>query len=83
MSLDINNDGVVSRSEMRKAFETVRFLEADFGVDKFTPPEELTMLYMIQYFKVLMKTKMGLFAPKRVMSGKEEPVWDSPKEVLM
>ncbi|KAL7606896.1 uncharacterized protein LOC111883642 [Lactuca sativa] len=43
--LDTNNDGVLSRSEMRKAFETTRFLETDFGVDKATPPEEVTLLY--------------------------------------
>ncbi|CAH1416193.1 unnamed protein product [Lactuca virosa] len=43
--LDTNKDGVLSRSEMRKAFETTRFLETDFGVDKATPPEEVTLLY--------------------------------------
>ncbi|KAL4585895.1 hypothetical protein LXL04_010522 [Taraxacum kok-saghyz] len=45
VSLDTNNDGVLSRSEMRKVFETTRFLETDFGVDKSTPPEEVTLLY--------------------------------------
>ncbi|KAI3764639.1 hypothetical protein L2E82_14650 [Cichorium intybus] len=45
VSLDTNNDGVLSRSEMRKAFETTRFLDTDFGVDKATPPEEVTQLY--------------------------------------
>nr|XP_043623079.1 uncharacterized protein LOC122594835 [Erigeron canadensis] len=44
-SLDTNKDGVLSGSEMRKAFETTRFLETDFGFDKPTTPEELTKLY--------------------------------------
>ncbi|XP_071716221.1 uncharacterized protein [Rutidosis leptorrhynchoides] len=44
-SLDINNDGVLSRSEMRKAFESMRLLETHFGVDIAMPPEELTRLY--------------------------------------
>ncbi|CAI9293057.1 unnamed protein product [Lactuca saligna] len=44
-SLDVNNDGVLSRSEMRKAFESMRLLEAHFGVDTALPPEELTRLY--------------------------------------
>ena len=43
--LDLNNDGVLSRSELRKAFETLRMIEAHFGVDVATPPEELTLLY--------------------------------------
>ncbi|KAJ4828809.1 hypothetical protein Tsubulata_045351 [Turnera subulata] len=44
-SLDLNNDGVLSRSELRKAFESMRLMEAHFGVDVATPPEELTRLY--------------------------------------
>nr|XP_043621504.1 uncharacterized protein LOC122593196 [Erigeron canadensis] len=44
-SLDTNNDGVLSRSEMRKAFESMRLLETHFGVDIAMPPEELTKLY--------------------------------------
>lgn len=43
--LDLNNDGVLSRSEMRKAFESFRLLESHFGVDVKTTPEELTKLY--------------------------------------
>ncbi|CAH9096333.1 unnamed protein product [Cuscuta europaea] len=43
--LDLNDDGVLSRSELRKAFESLRLLEAHFGVDVATPPEELTKLY--------------------------------------
>ncbi|KAH8520483.1 hypothetical protein H0E87_001791 [Populus deltoides] len=31
--LDLNNDGVLSRSELRKAFETLRLIETHFGVD--------------------------------------------------
>ncbi|KAK1422843.1 hypothetical protein QVD17_18132 [Tagetes erecta] len=45
LSLDTNNDGVLSRSEMRKAFESMRLLETHFGVDVATPPEELTRIY--------------------------------------
>ncbi|KAF5736390.1 putative calcium ion binding protein [Tripterygium wilfordii] len=44
-SLDINNDGVLSRSELRKAFESLRLIEAHFGMDVATPPEELTKIY--------------------------------------
>lgn len=44
-SLDINSDGVLSRSELRKALESLRLLESHFGVDVTTPPEQLTQLY--------------------------------------
>ncbi|KAL3537278.1 hypothetical protein ACH5RR_000644 [Cinchona calisaya] len=44
-TLDINNDGVLSRSELRKALESFRLLEAHFGVDVAAPAEELTKLY--------------------------------------
>ena len=44
-ALDLNGDGVLSRSELRKAFETFRLLEAHFGIDVVTPPEQLTQLY--------------------------------------
>ncbi|KAH6772925.1 Calcium-binding EF-hand family protein [Perilla frutescens var. hirtella] len=44
-SLDLNNDGVLSRSELRRAFESMRLIESHFGVDVATPPEELTKLY--------------------------------------
>ncbi|KAJ0038376.1 hypothetical protein Pint_24123 [Pistacia integerrima] len=44
-SLDLNNDGVLSRSELRKAFESMRLIETHFGVDVATPPEQLTQLY--------------------------------------
>lgn len=43
--LDLNNDGVLSRSELRKAFESLRLIESHFGVDVATTPEELTNLY--------------------------------------
>ena len=43
--LDLNNDGVLSRSELRKAFESLRLIETHFGVDVATPTEELTNLY--------------------------------------
>ncbi|KAJ4869235.1 Calcium-binding EF-hand family protein [Raphanus sativus] len=44
-ALDLNNDGVLSRSELRKTFESMRLLESHFGVDVVTPQEELTSLY--------------------------------------
>ncbi|WCJ19029.1 Calcium-binding EF-hand family protein [Euphorbia peplus] len=44
-SLDLNNDGVLSRSELRKAFESLRLIESHFGIDVTTPPEQLTQLY--------------------------------------
>lgn len=44
-ALDLNNDGVLSRSELRKAFESMRLIETHFGVDVATPPEQLTKLY--------------------------------------
>ncbi|KAH7570719.1 hypothetical protein ACOSP7_019101 [Xanthoceras sorbifolium] len=44
-ALDLNKDGVLSRSELRKAFESMRLLETHFGVDVVTPPEQLTQLY--------------------------------------
>ncbi|CAL1377385.1 unnamed protein product [Linum trigynum] len=43
--LDANKDGVLSRSELRRAFETLRLVDKDFGVDTPTGPEELTKLY--------------------------------------
>ncbi|KAM7472428.1 hypothetical protein LguiA_010611 [Lonicera macranthoides] len=44
-ALDLNKDGVLSRSELRRAFETLRLIETHFGVDVATAPEELTKLY--------------------------------------
>ncbi|EOY09626.1 hypothetical protein QUC31_010423 [Theobroma cacao] len=44
-ALDLNNDGVLSRSELRKAFESLRLIETHFGVDVATSPEQLTQLY--------------------------------------
>ncbi|KAK2637165.1 hypothetical protein Ddye_031957 [Dipteronia dyeriana] len=44
-ALDINKDGVLSRSELRKAFESMRLLETHFGVDVTSTPEQLTQLY--------------------------------------
>ncbi|KAI6706274.1 hypothetical protein NL676_009236 [Syzygium grande] len=44
-ALDVNGDGVLSRSELRRAFESMRLIESDFGVDVATPPQELTALY--------------------------------------
>ncbi|KDP20378.1 hypothetical protein JCGZ_05261 [Jatropha curcas] len=43
--LDLNNDGVLSRSELRRAFESLRLVETHFGVDVTATPEQLTQLY--------------------------------------
>ncbi|XP_068660861.1 uncharacterized protein [Aristolochia californica] len=44
-ALDLNSDGVLSRSELRKAFESLRLIETHFGADVATPPEQLSALY--------------------------------------
>ncbi|KAI9116295.1 hypothetical protein K1719_012462 [Acacia pycnantha] len=44
-TLDLNNDGVLSRGELRKAFESMRLIETHFGIHVATPPEQLTQLY--------------------------------------
>ncbi|KAI5647686.1 hypothetical protein M9H77_33691 [Catharanthus roseus] len=44
-ALDLNSDGVLSKSEMRKAFESFRLIETHFGADVATPPEELAKIY--------------------------------------
>ncbi|KAM1078782.1 hypothetical protein ACFX2J_013535 [Malus domestica] len=40
-----NSDGVLSRSELCKAFKSLRLIEAHFGIDVAIPPEQLTRLY--------------------------------------
>lgn len=45
VALDLNKDGVLSRSELRKAFQSLRLIETHFGIDVATPPEQLTDLY--------------------------------------
>ncbi|MCL7030667.1 hypothetical protein MKW94_020996 [Papaver nudicaule] len=44
-ALDSNKDGVLSRSELRTAFESLRLIESHFGTDVATPPEQLSQLY--------------------------------------
>ncbi|KAM7264377.1 hypothetical protein ACFE04_002060 [Oxalis oulophora] len=50
-ALDLNHDGVLSRSELRKACESMRLSESSshYGVDVSTPtstaPDQLTKLY--------------------------------------
>ncbi|KAJ1442463.1 EF-Hand 1, calcium-binding site [Sesbania bispinosa] len=44
-ALDLNNDGVLSRAEIRTAFESMRLIETHFGIDVATPPEKLSKLY--------------------------------------
>ncbi|KAI4370070.1 hypothetical protein MLD38_018455 [Melastoma candidum] len=45
VALDANGDGKLSRSELRKAFESMRLIETHFGMDVATPPRELSELY--------------------------------------
>ncbi|XP_047170702.1 uncharacterized protein LOC124839010 [Vigna umbellata] len=45
VALDLNNDGVLSRSELRTAFESMRLIETHFGIDVTTTPEQLATLY--------------------------------------
>ena len=44
-SLDLNKDGVLSRSELRAAFQSMRLIETHFGLDVTTPIDELARLY--------------------------------------
>ncbi|PRQ56093.1 putative EF-hand domain pair protein [Rosa chinensis] len=40
-ALDLNNDGVLSRSELQKAFESMILIETHFGIEVATPPDQL------------------------------------------
>ncbi|PIN10569.1 hypothetical protein CDL12_16840 [Handroanthus impetiginosus] len=44
-SLDLDNDGVLSRSELRRGSESLRLIETHFGVDFSTPAEEVAKLH--------------------------------------
>ncbi|KAI0523245.1 uncharacterized protein LOC110092543 [Dendrobium catenatum] len=44
-ALDLNGDGVLSRSELRRALETFRLTETDFGLDTVTPSDQISALY--------------------------------------
>lgn len=44
-SLDLNHDGVLSRAELRTAFQSMRLIETHFGLDDVTPVDELHRLY--------------------------------------
>ncbi|PON69209.1 Parvalbumin [Parasponia andersonii] len=44
-ALDVNQDGVLSRSELRKAFQSMRLIETHFGVDVATTADQLSQLY--------------------------------------
>lgn len=45
VELDANQDGVLSRSELRKALESFRLLESEMGMEVSTTPQELNALY--------------------------------------
>jgi hypothetical protein len=42
---DLDNDGTLSRAELRTAFEKMRLLESHFGMPEHKTPEELSSLY--------------------------------------
>lgn len=44
-NLDVNGDGVLSRAELRPAFERLNLLDLHFGVPVAMTPAELTALY--------------------------------------
>lgn len=44
-ALDVNGDGVLSRAELRPAFERLNLLDLHFGVPVSMTPAELTALY--------------------------------------
>lgn len=44
-ALDLNKDGVLSRSELRIACESLKVLETHFGVGPASSQEEITKLY--------------------------------------
>ncbi|EPS68427.1 hypothetical protein M569_06344, partial [Genlisea aurea] len=44
-SLDVDRDGVLSRSELRRGMEALRLLEKDFGVDVESSAEEVEALH--------------------------------------
>lgn len=45
VELDANQDGVLSRSELRKALESFGLLESEMGMEVSTTPQELNALY--------------------------------------
>lgn len=45
LELDTNQDGVLSRSELRKALESFRLLESEMGMEVSSTAQELNALY--------------------------------------
>jgi len=45
VELDANKDGVLSRSELRKALESLRLLESEMGMEVSKTPQQLNALY--------------------------------------
>lgn len=45
VELDANKDGVLSRSELRKALESLRLMESEMGMEVSSTPQELNALY--------------------------------------
>uniref|UniRef100_A0A7C9DAH1 EF-hand domain-containing protein n=1 Tax=Opuntia streptacantha TaxID=393608 RepID=A0A7C9DAH1_OPUST len=45
-TLDLNGDGILSRSELRKAFESMKLIETHYGISPSpSTPEQLTAFY--------------------------------------
>uniref|UniRef100_A0A0D6R4L6 EF-hand domain-containing protein n=1 Tax=Araucaria cunninghamii TaxID=56994 RepID=A0A0D6R4L6_ARACU len=44
-AFDVNNDGVLSRCELRKVFESLRLIESHFGMEVQNTPDQLNALY--------------------------------------
>jgi hypothetical protein len=45
MELDANKDGVLCRSELRKALESLRLMESEMGMEVSSTPQELNAFY--------------------------------------
>jgi len=45
VELDANKDGVLCRSELRKALESLRLMESEMGMEVSSTPQELNALY--------------------------------------
>ena len=43
--LDLNKDIVLSQSELRKAFQSMRLIESYWGIDMVTTLDQLSQLY--------------------------------------
>ncbi|KAG6589131.1 hypothetical protein SDJN02_16566, partial [Cucurbita argyrosperma subsp. argyrosperma] len=49
--LDTNHDGLLSFSEMLKELQSLRVIEADFGIDVKPDPDELSSVYSSMFLQ--------------------------------